>query len=190
MDYIEFWKTKGHDYITPGDMENPEGFDVGAVLKDIFKNKDVLEVGCGRGRLSGFFDVDKYIGYDINEKSLEKALDRHQEHTFAYKLTECDNVLLYTVCLHMPDDQIDAEMKKICKGRKKVVIAEIMDRKYRHSTKGEYSLSNQRTLDDYVAIMEKLGFELSEAINRPYQHYKGANITFAIFNAVKPMGEK
>lgn len=190
MKYIEFWKTKGHDYITPSDMENPEGFDVGAVLTDIFKGDAVLEVGCGRGRLAGFFSFTDYFGYDINEKSLLTAIKRHPDHMFGDKMVKCDDVLLYTVCLHMPDEEINKEMKKICKGRKKIVIAEIMNRKYRHLTKGEYSLSNQRELDDYVQIMGNLGFELSEAINCPYKHYKGANITFAIFNAIKPVGKK
>ena len=192
MKYIEFWKTKGHDYITPSDMENPEGFDVGKVLKDIFKDDDVLEVGCGRGRLAGFFDPMYYTGYDINEKSLQKASDRYPDHSFHDKLVKNNNVLLYTVCLHIPDDLIIAEMKKICKGRKKVVIAEIMERKYRHPMrfKDEYSLSNQRDLGEYAQIMRELGFELSEEINHPYKHYKGANITFAVFNAIKPVGKK
>ena len=180
-EYLEFWKTKGHDYITPEDKENPEGFDVGEVLNSLFDG-DVLEVGCGRGRLSGFFDADRYIGYDINKQSLNKARKRHKKHKFTDSLVKCDNVLLYTVCLHMPDEVVQEQLEEICKGRNRVVIAEIMNPRYRDIQDG-YSISNQRSLGDYKELMS--GFELTEYITKPYEHYQGANITFAVFDAIK-----
>jgi len=177
MDYLDFWQQKGTKFITPSDKENPEGFDVQEVLNMLIKGK-LCEVGCGTGRIAkGFID---YVGVDINPKALEIAREKYPHKDF--RLTdleepypEAGTTLFYTVCLHIPDDLIESQLKRVRSDR--IIIAEIMDRSYRKNEEG-YTWANNRDIEDYNKI---LGTPKT-VVNIPYEHYKDTNITFAVYD--------
>lgn len=188
--YTEFWEKNGLDYITPPDNETPEGFDVGKTLKALIPFT-VLEIGCGTGRIAQYFPPSEYVGIDINAAALEKARERCPRHSFILSTLESplpvrDTALLYTVALHIPDDIIESQLARVSYAAPHIVIAEIMNPKYREQRAkglqpGEYDVSNQRSLGQYAEIMAGLGFRPAGLIVRPYAHYPGESMTFASF---------
>ena len=191
MKYEDFWKTQGLKYITPKDLKNPEGFSVGDILKTLIPAEHtVLEIGCGTGRLCQIFRDDKYIGIDINPSAIHEASAKNPGYNFAviklgqYLMPPRDSVLLYTVCLHIPNEILRDQLKIICSSSKKsVIIAEIMNPKYRSNRVegAEYDISNQRSATDYIDLMGQLGFDLETEMKIPYAYYKGEDITFLKF---------
>lgn len=188
MEYIRYWEKNGLDLITPPGEDNPEGFDVGEILKKLTHGV-VLEIGSGTGRIARHFEPGAYWGVDINPGAIFKAQKALPDHTFEYvdldeDLPHADTALFYTVALHIPDDMIKAQLLRACSAAPRVVIAEIMNPKYR-SIEAGYSISNQRTIEEYSKIMSGLGFSLTQKIEKPYNYYKGENITFAVFEKVE-----
>lgn len=187
-EYIKFWKERGIDYIIPPDTKNPEGFNIGSVLRSICTGT-TIEIGCGTGRVAKHFHKDDYMGVDINPLAVELARLNCPDHLFSTaslneEYPQFDNVLLYTVCLHIPDDIIFQQLYTAAKAAKKrVVIAEIMNPKYRDNRApgNDYDISNQRSLAEYEKYMNDLGMFLSASRLIPYEHYKGEYITFATF---------
>lgn len=177
MDYLEFWQQKGTKFITPADKENPEGFDVKEILDMLIIGK-LCEAGCGTGRIAKWFD--NYIGVDINPKALEIARQKYPDKDF--RLTnlkdpypEADTTLFYTVCLHIPDNIIEEQLKRARSPR--IIIAEIMDRAYRKK-EDTYTWANNRNIEDYNNILG----DPKIVVNAPYEHYKNTNITFAVYD--------
>lgn len=90
----------------------------------------VFEFGCGDGRLSPFFDTSNYIGYDINKHALKAARANNPLHSYTDKPQQADTVLAYTVLVHVPDSAI-MDVIDLLKGYKRIIIGEIMGRKWR-----------------------------------------------------------
>lgn len=179
QDYLNYWHKNGAQTVTPKGLDNPEGFNVVMELKKFVEGR-ILEVGCGYGRLAQF---DDYIGVDICADLIKSAKlnkpDMEFKHIeFGEALPKADTTLFYTVLLHIPDDLLDAQID--CVKSKYVVIAEIMNPKYRNNS-GGYSISNQRSKDQYVSAMKKHGYKLTDSADYPYNYYKGENITFLKF---------
>jgi len=189
--YIEFWKQNGLNYVTPKGLENPEGFNILEVLLTLIDG-DFLEVGCGPGRIASLFPEHQYTGVDINPYAILKAKQRLPNHTFKLinleePLPTTDTILLYHVCLHIPDEVIHSQIERLkSTGANTIIIAECMDngyRKYRTKTQG-YHLANQRNREEYMDIMKFHGYLLTETIEKPYEYYKTNNstVTFLKFS--------
>lgn len=163
---VDFWiNNKNLSHLTPPGDRSPE-VDLEGALKKAIKGS-VLEFGCGDGRLSGYFSKNKYIGYDINPKAVERAKENNPGYKYINLLEEFkkpkDTVLAYTVLLHIPDDEIQ-EVIELFKRFKKVVIGEITGRKWRRD--GNPPVFN-REIKDYE---ELLGVE-AKIIKVPYPRY-------------------
>lgn len=170
----EFWKREGLRHITPADKRNPEGWDVWSFLRGLSRGS-VLEIGCGYGRLCEAFDPCQYLGADINENALVRAREKHPGYTFeAYQGQSADTALLYTVLLHISDDDLPGFIAGINADR--VIVAEVMGRGWRRP--GNPPVFN-RDPEDYIEAFA--GFELVETHAKPYAHYKGTDITFLVF---------
>lgn len=184
MEYLEYWMKEGLSTITPHDKENPEGFDLGELLKF---DGNVLEVGCGTGRLARHFDPALYVGVDINPKAVEKARERAQAHDFRITdltspLPKADVALLYTVCLHIPDDMLHEQLRRVAAAAgKRVVIAEIMNPKHRRNPEFGYTFANQREPMAYVDAMDVLGWKLDGERHKKYAHYRDEYLTVMEF---------
>lgn len=172
-----FWSREGTRHIIPPGTVCPEGFDPGKLIADtVVLDRTVVEVGCGVGRLASSFSPDAYVGVDINPGAIDIARRRNPEHSFNTILPTAfypfgDVVLFYTVALHIDDETIHSTLERaaIAAGTTgDVVIAEIMDRKWRRA--GNPPVFN-RDQTDYAEIMESHGFSLRLAITKPYAHY-------------------
>lgn len=170
----EFWKREGLQHLTPSGKNNPEGWDVWSFLGELARGS-VLEVGCGLGRLCEAFDPNQYLGADINESALVRAREKHPGYTFeTYHGQSADTALLYTVLLHISDDDLSGFVAGINADR--VIVAEVMGREWRRS--GNPPVFN-RDLEDYIEAFA--GFECVETYAKPYAHYKATDITFLVF---------
>lgn len=187
MNYLEYWQSKGLDYIVPPGTDDAEGFDVGEVLNRVLAGR-VLEVGCGTGRIAKMLAPKRYLGIDINPAAIKVAKEACPEHKFSEHsidapLPKCDTILFYTVCLHIPDDLIAQQLRRAADVAKRIVIAEIMNPKYREMRDPslDYDISNQRSLETYAKLMDTEGFVLRTHHVRPYKFYPGEDMTFAVF---------
>lgn len=174
-----FWRDYGLAHITPSGKGNPEGWDVLPYLASLC-NGSVIDIGCGIGRLCRAFSTDQYLGVDINAKAVDAARQRHPGYKFEmYRKQRADTALLYTVLLHVADDQLADFVSGI--RAKRVVVAEIMGRHWRRE--GDPPVYN-RELADYVEAFA--GWTLIDSQERPYKHYPDTNITFAVFEKCSP----
>ncbi len=190
MNYLEFWKTRGLDFIIPPETADPEGFDIAEVLIPLCPG-NVLEIGCGTGRIAKFFDTNRYKGIDINPDAVAVARAALPHHSFevlesdepVYSMLQHDAAIFYTVCLHIPDDRILDALYGAGQSANRIVIAEIMNPKYRENRDNSlpYDLSNQRSLAEYEELMKEIGFALQSSQRLQYAFYPGEHITFAVF---------
>lgn len=173
---MSIWTKEGLKHITPKGKENPEGFDVKALLAEIVGGRSVLDYGCGRGRLSAAFSPELYLGYDINPKALPAARQANPAHTYSDQPETKDVTLFYTVALHIPDDEVHEALDT---GSDTVIIAEIMreDMKRGDGIPPAYN----RSPELYGEIMQALGYRLKSRIDKPYRYYNNADITFLEF---------
>lgn len=187
-----FWIAEGTAHIKPETgHEYPEGFDVGAALHTAIGGRfPVLEVGCGVGRIASLFGSNEYIGVDINPAAIAQARRMHPGHRL--QLTDhgiqypaAPSVLVYTVLLHVSDTTVTPFLQQISGDRERVVIAELMDTRWRRG--GSPPVFN-RNPEDYVFMMETLGFHLASYSKHGYARYENqglaqdTRITFLTFD--------
>ena len=114
----DFWKRQnGARHITPRGLHWPEGEWCKVAMQSIGLGKDIVEFGCGPGRLAGCFDPKRYLGVDINEASIKIAREAHPQYRFKLldekaALPECDALLCHTVLLHVADDELEGTVAR------------------------------------------------------------------------------
>ena len=174
MDTTEFWKKEGEKHIRPKiGGEFPEGWDIRPYLAKLCDGELITEIGCGIGRLSDAFHPEHYIGIDISSKVLEIAESKNKNykyllHNHGDPYPEADVRLVYTVLLHIDDDCIGDMIENLCEGTERVVVAEIMERKWRRP--GNPPVFN-REAEEYITLFEKCGFEKDYHNEKVYERY-------------------
>jgi len=170
-----FWIEEGPAHIKPETGQSfPEGFDVERALREAIDGRfPLLEVGCGVGRIASLFKPGEYLGVDVSPKAVSIARKNLCSHSFklidfGYRLPACRSVLFYTVLLHIDDEQVGIEMQRAAEVGARVLIAEIMDRRWRRS--GNPPVYN-RDPEEYIAKMEAVGFRLASYQKRDYERY-------------------
>lgn len=72
----------------------------------LFKNKIVVDVCCGYGRLCTLFPPQHYTGIDFSQAMIAKAIELHPDYTFykatedAFDMPECD-IIFEAISLDM-----------------------------------------------------------------------------------------
>jgi len=160
----EFWQgEKALRFITPPGERFPEG-DIHGILNNHCEGK-VLEYGCGDGRLAPAFEVENYIGVDINPSAVEKAKRNNPEYDFRpVEFPGADTILAHTVLLHVSDDRIEQLIGKFLE-YPRIVIGEVMGRNWRRS--GNPPVYN-RDEQDYIDMMGRP----VDIFHYPYPRYK------------------
>ncbi|UDF28478.1 UNVERIFIED_ORG: class I SAM-dependent methyltransferase [Roseateles sp. XES5] len=170
-----FWISEGTAHIKPElGFDFPEGFDIASVLRDAVSGHwPLLEIGCGVGRIASLFSPTEYIGVDINPNAVLQARRSLVDHNirifddgYAYPPAPC--AMFYTVLLHVSDEALPIVLEEAVKGRKRFIISEVMDSRWRRD--GNPPVFN-RNPEDYILIMQDLGFQLSHVNKTPYQRY-------------------
>jgi len=134
------------------------------------------------------FRPDQYQGYDLNPAAIEAARLRNPEYRFTLMRDRLDYAaaeaaLLYTVLLHIHDDDIEAVVSQLCERMSFIVVAEIMLRSWRgrHSPRQKQATPVfNRDLAEYVAMFTKRGFDVDDVVVAPYKRYPDTNMTFLV----------
>ncbi len=191
-----FWINEGPQHIIPETgFQFPEGFDVGAALRTAVDGAfPMLEIGCGVGRIASLFAPDDYIGVDISPAVLAQARKALPNHTLrildkGYAYPEAASALFYTVLLHVSDEEVQPLLARAVEGRQRLVIAELMDRRWRRP--GDPPVFN-RDQEDYILRLQQLGFRLTACAKHEYLRYaqepwnvgRDSRITFLTFDRI------
>jgi SAM-dependent methyltransferase len=183
-DITHFWKTQGLDHVIPNtESEFPEGWDPRELLSIYGKDRNVLEVGCGYGRLCKAFSPDLYLGIDLNPTAIERAKLENPEYTFSVcewtrEYPKSDMTFCYTVLLHVDDATIQSVVSDLCDSAPTVLVAEIMGRKWRRP--GDPPVFN-REASEYVTMFAQCSYVMVSTEIRPYMRYANTDITFLEF---------
>jgi SAM-dependent methyltransferase len=110
----------------------------------------VFEFGCGDGRLSPAFNPSDYLGYDINPAALTAARKANPKHRYTEAWVASETFLAHTVLLHVPDDLIQGVIDKAKSMHRRIVIGEVMGRKWRRG--GNPPVFN-REVSEYVQMV-------------------------------------
>lgn len=181
QDILKFWKNDNFKNITAGGKQFPEGWDVRPFLGELVGGEDVIEIGCGYGRLVEAFSPKQYAGVDINPAGVEEARNRNPEYTFHYfdvndALSPSTWLMFYTVLLHVNDDDILPYLQSVTANTQKVLVAEILGQRWRI---WKYAFNREER--EYELLLNQCGFHKTGSFERPYTHYKDTNITFMTF---------
>jgi len=176
--------------------EYPEGFDVEEWLRAaIGSDYPLLEIGCGVGRIAKLFKPHEYIGVDINPTAIASAKASLPEHDLrliddGMEYPRSSAALLYTVLLHVSDKEVKRLLRNVSKSTDTIIIAELMDRRWRRDGNPPVFC---RDAEDYILMMQRLGYALSYASKKPYARYdvepwnigKDSRITTLVFKSHK-----
>lgn len=179
-----FWKNHSLANIKPSvGGEFPEGWNVVEFFKNFKTTKEygeVVEIGCGYGRLCRAFDPNNYTGLDISPIAIKQAIALNPDYDFEL-ITEkriqklyphSRTKILYTVLLHQSDEDIEKCIENLCTTSRRIIVAEICGRDWRRE--GNPPVFN-RTPEEYDYIFSNYGRGLSQLIKKPYKRYKNFN---------------
>ena len=180
----KFWKDHSLANIKPNTgQEFPEGWDVVEFFKNFMTPEEygeIVEIGCGYGRLCNAFDPSNYLGLDISPVAIKQAVALNPDYEFEL-ITEKNlnkfyphsrTKLLYTVLLHQKDEDIETVVENLCATSRRIIVAEICGRDLRRA--GNPPVFNREPID-YDTMFSKYGRGLSNLIKKPYTRYKSYN---------------
>lgn len=187
-----FWQKNSLQHIKPRrGGEYPEGWNVPDFFKNLYTKQeygDVIEIGCGYGRLCTGFSPDKYLGLDFSISALDRASALFPHYKFKLLKNEekypiSKTKLVYTVLLHQTDEDIEDMIKSLANTSDRVIIGEILGRDWRRE--GNPPVFN-RELEEYVDMMAKYNKELKVSYRKPYAAYntwrkKDTNMSILVF---------
>lgn len=171
---VLFWKTQGINHLRwPQLKEYHEGENNIHKLVEFVGDKTVRDIGCGYGRLSKFFDQNKYIGYDICEAAVKKANRLFSGHQFVHWKFENMNITEVSFFFNGPHlvnhSDISELIRIICLDTNAVIFGEIMDPTWSGSfVFKEY----RRTVEEYDILFEKNQLTRSETYIGEHELWK------------------
>ncbi len=182
MSTLDFWRSEqGLEHITPRGKQWPEGDGFPRFIRRI-AGENVLEFGCGIGRLAECFDPAQYVGVDVSAHAVSLARKRLPQHLFfvvgdSEKLPTTTTTLAHTVLLHIPDGHLGATVARFTSPR--VLVSEILGRSWRRT--GEPPVFN-REAEEYASAFAPR-YKLASSTTRPYPHYTETYMTLLEFEA-------
>lgn len=192
-----FWILEGTQHIKPEiGEEYPEGFDVEKWLRAaIGSDYPLLEVGCGVGRIAKLFKPHEYIGVDINPAAIARARVDSPKHELrliddGMVYPHAKAALFYTVLLHVSDQEVKRLLRNVSKSVDTIIISELMDHRWRRDGNPPVFC---RDSEDYILMMQRIGYTLAYANKKPYARYdvapwnsgKDSRITTLVFQSRK-----
>lgn len=173
---LKFWtgkNAKNHIIAPNSKTDFPEGEEIFSLLQSIVGKDSIIDMGCGRGRLTSAFSRGGYTGLDINLDLLRLAKKANPEYKFLkYKIgTHPGNakwLMLYTVALHIDDMDIEPYLRLVTSGCDKIIIAEVTGKKFRKPNKPGKPPVFNRDNEDYIYLMNGLDFSLNMIFETPY----------------------
>ena len=158
MKHSEFWQGQlGLDNIKPKRIGDKwESYDTTTLIAELIGDDSVVDVGCGTGRLSQAFTPEQYIGVDVNQAAIDISRKENPDYQFEAleeysKIPKQDVMLLHSVALHIPDEEIG---NLFAQARKRIILAETMGaRGKRQDGKDKLAFHYARTADEYTKLL-------------------------------------
>lgn len=164
MSMVKFWQTEGINNYRGwlGGPELYEGEPNVANTVRVVGPGTVRDVGCGYGRLCNFFKVEDYVGYDICEAAINKAIRLKSPYEFKhwdFSPLPFANTTLFANGPHLVvDEEIESLISILCTNTNAVVFSEIMDSTWKPNTV-QYGYScHYRDITTYDDIMKTKNF--------------------------------
>lgn len=178
-----YWReNRGLGAITPAGKDWPEGNGFAQWFPMLVGDGAVLEYGCGTGRLATLFDPERYVGVDVSRVAIHVARLRCPAHSFVLAPDTTAGgfrtAFAHTVLLHIHDDDIGASVGWLCEQAPRVLVSEIMSRKWRRP--GDPPVFNREPAE-YDTLFAERAYRLSLRLDQPYAHYPGELLTLLEF---------
>jgi ubiquinone/menaquinone biosynthesis C-methylase UbiE len=173
MDFTKYWKTRGQSYenelknqtwLSKIEEKNQEQFLKRFLQKYSFKN--ILEIGCGNGRLTKFLlnisNFDSILAIDISEDLIMQAQKKFSNPKITFQNQDVlkfssdkkfDLIFGGEILMHIPPINIQTVVKKLlhlCRG--KLLFIEFYDPKNFDNNLSDYVFSH-----DYELIFRNAG---------------------------------
>lgn len=180
---LEFWRSgRGLQDITPRGVPWPEGPEFKIKLPDMLFAQDVVEFGCGIGRLAPLFSKRRYLGVDICPQAIEIA--RRQNHGYEFlpiapgqKITGGHAIFAHSVMMHVPDEELVATIGQFT--QKRVLVSEVLGKNWRRG--GNPPVFN-RDIGDYQDAFGANGYQMMFVRFVPSEHYPGTDLAILEFH--------
>lgn len=180
---FQYWQSgAGLGNLTPPGDTLPEGAVFGRLLQELTFGMDVVEFGCGNGRLAPNFSKLRYDGVDICPQAIDQAKALHPGYRF-HTIDDMEMLdggfalFAHTVMLHIPDDDLLPTMCRFT--QKLVIISEIVGRNWRRD--GDPPVFN-REIREYDRWMTAAGYQLKRVPFIPYSRYGGVDLAVMEFH--------
>ncbi len=145
---LEF--TEGIPYMQ-GPSHDHEFSDMVATISRDFAVKDVIDFGCGDGRLCKAFSKEGYLGLDIDEKIIINAKNRFSDYVFTTPSDRIYTTEMFMACRvlsELSEEKIHEIMKNVrCKW---LLVAESLEQS---KVDGNVYSFESRDLENYKRIM-------------------------------------
>ncbi len=140
-----------------------------ARIAQMVGDRDVWDIGCGRGRLVQFIPIEQYYGVDADSKAIDRARENFGDYRFAVADVRVEVVrtgplvVLSNVLMHNPDDDCRAILSNLPLARR-ALVAETMDPQFR-DLDGAIPCYNRSVeeLDEIFAGWERVVYEEMES---------------------------
>lgn len=112
----------------------PEGESFMRWFTGKFFGMDVVDFGCGAGRLAPFFSKNHYVGWDPSTDRISEARQANPGYVFnrldpGRRVEGGYAAFAYDVLLHVPDDEISGVVQQFT--QKLVTVSEVLGRPLR-----------------------------------------------------------
>ncbi len=170
-----YWSIMG-DGLVQARGENREGADaIETLYQAINKHRkgNLLDYGCGKGRLANLVAPLNYLGYDVNGTMVEQARRDNPDYTFTHSLVEAlsydaDVTLLYTVISMWGGSEA---LEILCTLRSRIIIiGEIADKRWANTQSALPRIHN-RDVADISAMLDRSGYELIQHDKALHERY-------------------
>ncbi len=160
-------------------IEHHEFSDVVALISKDFGVKNVIDFGCGDGRLCKTFSKEGYLGVDIDEKIINAAKSRFSDYVFTTPTNTIYTTEMFMACRVLSDlseEKIHEIMKNVrCKWL--LVIEPLGEAKLDGNV---YSFFN-RDLENYQRIMRAHDLLLFQHKTKLIGKNSSQDVSFLLF---------
>ena len=149
-------------------------------------NGNLLDYGCGKGRLAHYCNPLTYLGYDINAGMVQYAQESNPDYCFTCSLAgalayDSDCTLLYTVISMWDDDEAQAIMHQF--RSRLIVIGEIADKRWETVGNAVPHIYN-RDVEQIDALLANAGYKRIDQRKALHERYKSWTNDFDKFVSI------